>query len=192
MIDIHTHLHPPRLFAAIRRWFATNSSWDIAAQPQEPADVVAALHKEGVRISKIHLSSALQVVPGVAAREWLRLFADDIYLHQVIARAPDGTLRRYKDLNAALDQPSGDDKWRIHFHVPLHATALAHGQTTAPHLLGLLDLLARQPGLCSHLEMETYTWEVLPEELRAKSVVDQLVREYDWCLEQLGRRGLRA
>ena len=48
MIDIHTHLHPPRLFAAIRRWFATNSTWDIAAQPQEPADVVAVLRRAGV------------------------------------------------------------------------------------------------------------------------------------------------
>jgi uncharacterized protein len=48
MIDIHTHLHPPRLFAAIRRWFATNSSWDIAAQPQEPAEVAAVLRSAGV------------------------------------------------------------------------------------------------------------------------------------------------
>ena len=82
----------------------------------------------------------------------------------------------------AGEKPDGDREWRIHFHVPLHATTLSHGQTTASHLLGLLDLLAKQPSLCSHLEMETYTWEVLPEELRAKSVVDQLVREYDWCL----------
>jgi predicted TIM-barrel fold metal-dependent hydrolase len=48
MIDIHTHLHPPRLFAAIRRWFATNSSWDIAAQPQEPHEVAAVLRDAGV------------------------------------------------------------------------------------------------------------------------------------------------
>ncbi len=38
--------------------------------------------------------------------------------------------------------------------------------------------------------METYTWEVLPEELRAKSVVEQLVREYDWTLKELAQRGL--
>jgi hypothetical protein len=162
----------------------------LAVEYEEPADVVAALGKEGIRISKIHLSSALQIVPDRAAREWLRRFADDTYLHQVVARTADRTLRRDKDLEAALDQPPGDDEWRIHFHVPLHATKLAHGQTTAPHLLGLLDLLARQPDLCAHLEMETYTWEVLPGELRAKSVVEQLVREYEWCLGQLAQRGL--
>jgi len=163
----------------------------LAVEYEEPADVIATLQKEGIRISKIHLSSALQVVPDEASREWLRRFTDDTYLHQVVARTANRTLRRDKDLDIALAQPAGDGEWRIHFHVPLHATKLAHGQTTMPHLLGLLDLLARQPGLCSHLEMETYTWEVMPDELRAKSVVDQLVREYDWCLDQLGRRGLR-
>ena len=162
----------------------------LAVEYEEPADVVAALQREGIRISKIHLSSALQMVPDDASRAWLQRFADDIYLHQVVARTADGTLRRDKDLDLALRQPPGDREWRIHFHVPLHAEKLAHGQTTTAHLLGLLDLLARQPDLCSHLEMETYTWEVLPEELRAKSVVEQLVREYDWCLAQLAQRGL--
>jgi hypothetical protein len=162
----------------------------LAVEYEEPADIVAALQKEGIRINKIHLSSALQIVPTIASREWLRRFADETYLHQVVARSADGTLRRDKDLDVALAQPLGDHEWRIHFHVPLHATKLAHGQTTASHLLGLLDLLAQQPGLCSHLEMETYTWEVLPEELRAESVVEQLVREYEWCLGELGRRGL--
>jgi len=162
----------------------------LAVEYEEPAAVVAAFQKAGIRLSKIHLSSALQITPDAASREWLRRFADDTYLHQVVARTQDGTLRVDKDLDLALDRPSGDLEWRIHFHVPLHAANLPHGQTTAPHLLGLLDLLAKQPGLCSHLEMETYTWEVLPEELRAKSVVEQLVREYDWCLRQLTQRGL--
>jgi hypothetical protein len=164
----------------------------LAVEYEEPVDVVAALQKEGILISKIHLSSALQLVPDVEGREWLRDFADDTYLHQVVARTKDGALRRHKDLDEALAQPSGDCEWRVHFHVPLHANGLTHGQTTASHLLGLLDLLAKQPALCSHLEMETYTWEVLPRELRAASVVEQLVREYDWCLDQLARRGLRS
>jgi hypothetical protein len=164
----------------------------LAVEYEEPAAVVAALQKQGIRIGKIHLSSALKIVPDPPAREWLRLFADDTYLHQVVARAPDGSLRRDKDLDVALERPPGDLEWCIHFHVPLHAEALTHGHTTAPHLLELLDLLALEPGLCPHLEMETYTWEVLPEELRANSVIEQVVREYDWCLGQLERRGIYA
>jgi len=162
----------------------------LAVEYEEPVDVVTAFQKAGIRISKIHLSSALQIIPNADAREWLRRFADDTYLHQVVAKTSSATLRRDKDLDVALAQPAGDTEWRIHFHVPLHATNLTHGQTTAPHLLGLLDLLSKKSDLCSHLEMETYTWEVLPEELRAKSVVEQLVREYDWCLKQLAHRGM--
>jgi len=177
--------------ARLRTFLGVNyDTCHLAVEYEEPAAVVAAFQKAGIRLSKIHLSSALQIVPDAPSREWLRRFADDTYLHQVVARTQDGTLRVDKDLDLALDRPSGDQEWRIHFHVPLHAANLPHGQTTAPHLLGLLDLLAKQPGLCSHLEMETYTWEVLPEELRAKSVVEQLVREYDWCLRQLTQRGL--
>jgi predicted TIM-barrel fold metal-dependent hydrolase len=48
VIDIHTHLHPPKLFAAIRRWFAENSDWDLTAHPTEPNDVAAALAAAGV------------------------------------------------------------------------------------------------------------------------------------------------
>jgi len=38
--------------------------------------------------------------------------------------------------------------------------------------------------------METYTWEVLPADLKQASVVDQLAAEYAWTLGQLGQRGL--
>jgi hypothetical protein len=178
--------------ARLRTFLGVNyDTCHLAVEYEEPADVVTALQSEGIRISKIHLSSALQLAPDPAARAWLRRFADDTYLHQVVARTSEGNLRRDQDLDIALDQPPGDAEWRVHFHVPLHATRLSHGQTTAAHLLGLLDLLAKDPGLCSHLEMETYTWEVLPEELRAKSVVEQLVREYEWTLAELAPRGLR-
>ena len=57
----------------------------------------------------------------------------------------------------------------MHFHVPLHAA----------------------PGACTHLEMETYTWEVLPPALRLP-IEDQLVREYAWTLDALARRGLAS
>ena len=55
----------------------------------------------------------------------------------------------------------------------------------------MLDALTVDPSLCRHLEMETYTWEVLPNDLRANNVVDQLEREYRWTLGQLDARGLR-
>ena len=58
------------------------------------------------------------------------------------------------------------------------------------HVGGVLDEVKRHPGLCGHFEMETYTWEVLPEDMRSGDVVDQLVKEYDWCLGQMQGRNL--
>ena len=63
-------------------------------------------------------------------------------------------------------------------------------ETTADELLGALDWLAAHPGVCPHLEMETYTWEVLPAALRAGRVEDQIAREYAWTLARLRERGL--
>jgi hypothetical protein len=48
MIDLHTHLHPARLFTAIRRWFAERSTWKLDHQPSEPADVASVLRANGV------------------------------------------------------------------------------------------------------------------------------------------------
>jgi uncharacterized protein len=47
VIDVHTHLHPPRLFAAIRRWFAERSPW-VIEHLSEPAAVANALRAAGV------------------------------------------------------------------------------------------------------------------------------------------------
>jgi len=61
---------------------------------------------------------------------------------------------------------------------------------TTDHLIGVLDILSSNPKICSHLEMETYTWEVLTQDLKSRDVVEQLVGEYDWTLGQLAERGL--
>ena len=80
------------------------------------------------------------------------------------------------------------DEWRIHFHVPLHASPGAPFQDTRDHLVGALDWLKTHRGACAHLEMETYTWEVLPAAMRLP-IGDQLVREYAWTLGALAERG---
>jgi hypothetical protein len=111
-------------------------------------------------------------------------------LHQVIARDAGGNLTRYRDLDAALSAQAPAEEWRVHFHIPLHCPATEWFEPTTDHLLGVLDVLKAEPDLCSHLEMETYTWEVMPAALKSRNVVDQLAAEYDWCLAQLRSRGL--
>ena len=164
----------------------------LAVEYEQPRDALRRLQRHGIRISKLHLSSALKVSPTPAVRRALAAFADDVYLHQVIARTGT-TLTRYRDLDLALaNAPADDEEWRIHFHIPLHCPTSALFGDTSDHLLGVLELLREDPTLCSHLEMETYTWEVMPAEMKNRSVVDQLVGEYDWCLARCREHGLTS
>jgi sugar phosphate isomerase/epimerase len=166
----------------------------LAIEYERPQEALARLRKAGIRISKIHLSNALSVRPTPEAREALRGFADDVYFHQVIERRADGELVRYSDLDEALatplaDGPQFEREWRIHFHIPLHATPTPVFSTTADHLNGVLDQVQSAPSLCHHFEMETYTWEVMPSGLKHRNVVDQLVGEYEWTLGRFRERG---
>jgi hypothetical protein len=168
-----------------------------AIEFEEPRGAIAAFQNAGIKISKIHLSSALKTRATAETRVILKKFAADVYLHQVVTRGENGQLKFFRDLPDALTHHSSlvtrhSSEWRIHFHVPLHAPAALPLENTNDHLLGVLDLLAKNPKLCSHLEMETYTWEVLPPELKSRSVVDQLAAEYKWTLARLAERGLAS
>ncbi len=148
----------------------------------------------GLRLSKLHLSSALRVRPDAAGRAALAALVEPVYLHQVVVgRAQSNEVRRrFVDLPEALADPTPslpDDEWRVHFHVPLHAAPGAPFLDTRDHLTGALDWLKGHPGACNHLEMETYTWEVLPAAWRLP-IGEQLVHEYAWTLDALAQRGL--
>jgi len=162
----------------------------LAVEYEEAADAIGAFKARGIRISKLHLSAALKLVPTTAARECLAAFTEDVYLHQVVERLPDGSLARHRDLDVALASDSDAEEWRIHFHIPLHSPDMDWFTSTRDHIGGVLDLLRDDPALCTHLEMETYTWEVLPDEMKNRNVVDQLVGEYEWALTELRARGL--
>ena len=122
-------------------------------------------------------------------------FAEDIYFHQVVARSEGGELTRYRDLPDALaaaarGETAGVTEWRIHFHVPLHCPPCSLFDTTSNQLKAAIGVLGAEPTICSHIEMETYTWEVLPSEMKQRDVADQLVGEYRWTLAQLAEHGV--
>lgn len=166
----------------------------LAIQFESPREAIGRLRQHQVKISKIHLSSALHVRPSVEVRDALKTFAEDIYFHQVVERSPHLGITRFRDLDVALRQDHGTRQthfaeWRIHFHIPLHSPPTPLFGTTQDHITGVLDEWRREPKLCSHFEMETYTWEVLPPALKQRNVVDQLVAEYDWTLARFAERG---
>jgi sugar phosphate isomerase/epimerase len=180
----------------VRRCLGVNyDTCHLAIEYEDPARSLAALAGRKIRLSKLHLSSALRLRPEPEALHRLRSFQEDVYFHQVIVHRDDGSLHRHRDLPEALaaaaaQRPASGDEWRVHFHIPLHAAPDELFNNTSDHLMGALDVLAANPGLCQHLEMETYTWEVLPPEMRAATVEDQLVKEYEWTLAALKARQL--
>ena len=136
----------------------TYDTCHLAVEFEEPDEVVRRFRQHGLKISKLHFSSALKVRPSPEARALLEAFADDVYFHQVVSRSGAGGITRYKDLDVALSQPTTTDpqlseEWRIHFHIPLHSKPTALFETTADHLLGVMDILKSNPQLCSHTEM---------------------------------------
>ncbi len=167
----------------------------MAVEFEEASKALGALLKAGIRISKLHFSSALKVRPCDETLEELARFEEDIYFHQVIAKKKDEVLTRYRDLPDALraaekGEAANHDEWRIHYHVPLHCSPLKHFGTTSDQLQTVIRILGERPKLCSHIEMETYTWEVLPREMKQRDVVDQLAEEYCWTLAELKRQGI--
>jgi sugar phosphate isomerase/epimerase len=147
---------------------------------EEPGEALAALDEAGIRIGKAQLSAALRLP--VVARVELERFADPIYLHQVTQRSRDGSLQSWPDLPEALDGFGGGEEWRVHFHVPIFVERYGALESTQDHLR---EVIERVRGRTSHLEIETYTWDVLPRELKASSV-DSIAREYEWVLGVLG------
>ena len=167
----------------------------LAIEFEEASEALERITGAGIRLSKLHFSSALRFQPSRENLERLRGFDEPVYFHQCIAKEGDLPLRRFRDIPNALEwaavQPRElGDEWRVHFHLPLHASPSGSFSDTKDHLLDCMDWLAKNPGSCQHVEMETYTWEVLPDEMRTYDVVDQLSAEYAWTLSEMGRRGL--
>ena len=147
-----------------------------------------AFRAAGIRISKVHLSSALQFDPNdQSSLESLQSFDEPTYLHQVIVKGEPG-LRRAKDLpdffhnlDSGQWQISTTDLARCHFHVPLYSEAAAPLGTTQQHVNDVLAYREEFPDFCNHYEIETYTWGVLPDEIQT-DLTSQIVREFEWVL----------
>lgn len=160
-----------------------------AVEFEDAAAAIDRLHAAGIKIGRVQLSSALDVaVPadGDAARavvERLRPFADATYLHQVVERHDGGELRHYLDLADALEHAHErtPKDWRIHFHVPLFTAEYDRLRSTQAYVAEVLHRMLGT-GATTHLEIETYTWDVLPGGLKL-DLLESIAREYEWVLK---------
>jgi sugar phosphate isomerase/epimerase len=137
----------------------------LAVSFADPPSTVASIYDAGLEVVKVQASAALQVEePGSeAARLALADFTEPRYLHQVLERSLAGAVLSADDLPEALAELPGDDVWRVHFHVPLHARPAAPLSATTDVLRTAISALWSTVDTMPHVEVETYTWSVLPE-----------------------------
>ncbi|HEX5137147.1 MAG TPA: metabolite traffic protein EboE [Planctomycetota bacterium] len=145
-----------------------------AVRWESSRDAIDLYREAGIPIGKIQLSSALEA----ASAADLEPFAEPRYLHQVVSRSGEARA----DLGA--DPPPGP--LRCHFHVPVHREVVAGVRTTRDDMAAALRH-ALATGATNTLEIETYTWDVLP--LKEGALLDSLEAEYRYVLGEAGASG---
>ncbi|EKX65501.1 sugar phosphate isomerase/epimerase [Streptomyces ipomoeae] len=168
----------------------------LAVQFEEPAAALRRLADAGLPVVKLQASAAVEA-PDPAdpdTRAALRRLAEPRFLHQTrTASAPeDPALQGVDDLPEALDGglPTDSGPWRVHFHAPLHSDGGPGVRTTTDQLSEVLaGLLGGATADCDHIEVETYTWSVLPEP--PTDLAGGIAAELAWARERLTELGLK-
>ena len=166
-----------------------------SVQFEDIAESLRSLYAAGVPVFKLQAAAALWV-PEVTADAVAAVgaFTDTIYLSQT-TESKDGRLRQFLRLSEAIEawkaDPSGRREWRTHFHVPVFLDDLGEFRTTRPGIEAALRVHATSP-LSDHLEIETYTWDVLPERYKTGDIVDYVSRELAWTRGTLERAAAQS
>jgi len=166
--------------------------YDICHQAVEYEDIgksLRALADAGIPVFKLQEAAALRV-PHVTKEtvDAMRPFADTVYLTQTIEKS-DGKLTHYLNLEDAFaafeKNPKLEREWRTHVHVPVFLDKIGeHFETTRFAIEDALKFHKKNK-LSPQLEIETYTWDVLPASMKSGDIVDYVQRELDWVKGQL-------
>lgn len=160
-----------------------------AVEYEDPREAIKQFREAGILIGKTQISAALKIQFDESEEERkymaskLQAFEESTYLHQVIERRSDGSLHHYSDLSEALPNIYNEEaeEWRVHYHVPIFIDKFDSLNSTQDDIVRSMQLLMESDG-CTHFEIETYTWDVLPEELKT-DVLESIEREYQWVLK---------
>lgn len=179
------------VFGAVRRYLGV--VLDICHQSVQFEDIaedIKLLSEAGIPIFKLQEAAALMVenVSPEIVQE-LKKFTGTIYLSQT-NQLRDGKLTKFLNLEDAIaewEENPGPCQWRTHFHVPVFLKDLGSFQTTRSGIDVALKVHAKTP-LSTHLEIETYTWDVLPDHLKTGDITEYLVRELEYVRDELQRQ----
>ena len=158
---------------------------------EDPATVIQKFQDHDIKIGKIQISAALkmdlptQISEREKVKAVLQPFEESTYLHQVIQKNVDGSFEQFPDLPFALEMLNNPDavQWRTHFHVPIYKESYGNIKSTQEDIVEVLRLNKMNP-FTNHLEVETYTWEVLPVEERLE-IKESIVRELEWVIGKI-------
>ena len=164
--------------------------FDICHQAVAYENIAESLQKlvdAGIPIFKLQEAAALYI-PQVTDKtiEVLRRYADTIYLTQTVEKK-DGRFTKFLNLEdafAAWKTNPGPREWRTHIHVPVFLDDLGAFRTTRFAIEDALKFHKANP-VSRQLEIETYTWDVLPDSLKTGDIVDYVCRELEWVQGQL-------
>jgi len=165
--------------------------FDIGHQSVGFEDIPVSLQKlvdSGIPILKLQEVAAMNM-PQVTDEtvEALQRFAKTVYLSQTSERK-NGKITKFLNLEdafAARKADPGPREWRTHFHVPVFLDDLGGKFGTTRFALEQALKMHKEKPLSGQLEIETYTWDVLPEHLKTGDIVDYVCREIEWVRGQL-------
>ena len=150
---------------------------------EEPQPAIDQLNSLGIKVGKIQISSAIKVdftTDTEAKLKALAQYDEPTYLHQVVALRADGKFDKYPDLKQAIDnfEEGKHTQWRVHFHVPLFLETYGLLSSTQAEIIKTLAIQKATP-FTNHLEIETYTWGVLPASVQVP-LNESIIREITW------------
>ena len=153
---------------------------------EEPQETFEKFDTAGIKIGKIQVSAALKIISDASGNDsiWkaLSLFDEPTYLHQVTEKI-NGKVTTYNDLPIVLEKKGDFEELRAHFHVPIFLKEFGALYSTQDHILKVIECIKEHP-VSEHLEIETYTWDVLPSALK-RDLSDSIVRELDWFIDKM-------
>ncbi|WP_236979196.1 metabolite traffic protein EboE [Membranihabitans maritimus] len=181
--------HPEKGSEIIRRHI--QMCFDVchfAVSYENPEEIVHTLEKNEIRVGKIQISSALEIDLEKESEDKIQSLAqfdEPVYLHQVVAQLNRGGIESFRDLDSALSGYTHGKytSWRVHFHVPIFIEKFGLLQSTQKEIKDTLDLL-KERKFTDHLEIETYTWGVLPKEMQVPTD-KSIIREINWVKDYL-------
>jgi hypothetical protein len=160
-------------------------TFDICHQAVVFDDIPAslqAINEAGIPIFKLQAAAALYI-PEVNREliDALSQFANAVYLTQTFERT-NGGVTSFLNLDAAVEDWQRNPRpceWRVHVHVPVFIDDFGAFRSTRFAIEQALAL-HRQTPISDHLEIETYTWDVLPPGVKDGDIVDYVSRELEW------------